>query len=148
MTKLIFVFVLLGVLFWMARFLYWWINHKFTKHNWQIGNTGNNSWPEDSDFFFFLIIFKYKEAKNSQQVYSFNSIHFLLWIHGLLDFIIQLLFADERVRIVECRQFIQKTFIVQTKLKMICRIKLWPSSGFPCFGKHYVAKSVHVYVFV
>lgn len=61
--------------------------------------------------------------------------------------LIRLLFVDESIMVVERRQFIPKTSIVQTKLKTICGIKLWPSFGFPCFGKYYFAKPVHVYFF-
>lgn len=61
--------------------------------------------------------------------------------------LIRLLSVDECITVVERRQFIPKTPIVQTKLKTICGIKLWPSSRFPGFGKYYFAKPVHVYFF-
>lgn len=80
----------------------------------------------------------------SPQVYLFIFIPFLLWIYGLLYFIIQPLFEDECIIIVECRQIcLNDFFIFQTKLKITGKIKLGHNSAFPCFGKHYIAKSVH-----
>lgn len=86
------------------------------------------------------------EVAAHRHVLSFKSICFLLWIHELLH--LCLVFGDACSTIVECRQFIQKTFIVQTKLKMIWGIKPCPSSGFQCLGKHCSAKSTHVYLLV
>lgn len=86
------------------------------------------------------------EVAAHRHVLSFKSICFLLWIHELLH--LCLVFGDACITIVECRQFIQKTFIVQTKLKMIWGIKPCPSSGFQCLGKHCSAKSTHVYLLV
>lgn len=86
------------------------------------------------------------EVAAHRHVLSFKSICFLLWIHELLH--LCLVFGDVCITTVECRQFIQKTFIVQTKLKMIWGIKPCPSSGFQCLGKHCSAKSTHVYLLV
>lgn len=94
---------------------------------------------------FLKIILNFKGEKNYQPTSIFVHLHpFSVVIHGLLYFIIQPLFEDECLIIVECRQIcLNDFFIFQTKLKITGKIKLWHSSGFPCFGKHYIAKSVH-----